>query len=416
MTVAERVAATIAGRGLLAPGAPVLALLSGGGDSTLLVALLAEIGHDVRALHVAHAQRGAASEADADGCRALCAQLAVPLAIVPGAVEPGPNLEARLRDVRRRAALAARGDDPVATGHTATDRAETVLYRLATSGGVRALPALPHRDPPFVRPLLDLEREEVRAELARRGLPFADDATNADRRLARNRVRHEVLPQLSALNPAAVRNIARAAGFASDERDLVDGLAAELLAADGSVDLARLRACHVALQRATLRLAAARQGITLAHRDVEALRALGLTGAERRSLHGGARALRSYGRLTFARGAEAPAPTAPACALPVPGEVGFGALRVRAELAAGDALDPALAGRLLVRPRRDGDRLAGRRRPVADLLQRARIAHDVRAGYPVVEADGELVCVPGVAVAPGVRRTHGVVVSTLRAP
>ena len=277
--VADRVAATIAERALLPPGARVLALLSGGADSTLLVTLLAELGHAPRALHVAHGLRGADSDGDVDACRDLCARLEVELDVVDGRVEPGANLEARLRDVRRAAALARAGDgDPIATGHTATDRAETVLYRLATSGGVRALPALPHRAGRWVRPLLDLTRAEVRDELRRRGVPWRDDATNDDRGPARNRIRRDVLPVLASLNPAAETNVARAGALATDERELLDALAAELVEADGSVDLARLRAAHPALQRLALRDAAARAGVTLGHLDVEALRGMRLVG------------------------------------------------------------------------------------------------------------------------------------------
>ncbi len=298
--VADRVASAIAERALLEPGGRVLALLSGGADSTLLVVLLAELGHAPRALHVAHGLRGAGSDADVDACRALCAGLGVELEVADGRVAPGPNLESRLRDVRRGAALARAGGDPIATGHTATDRAETVLYRLATSGGVRALPALPHRTGRWVRPLLDLTRAEVRSELRRRDVPWRDDPSNDDRGPARNRIRRDVLPVLASLNPAAEANVARAGALAADERELLDALAADLVEADGSVDLARLRAAHPALQRLALRDAAARAGVALGHLDVEALRGMPLVGTEQRTLPRAATAERRRARLSFA--------------------------------------------------------------------------------------------------------------------
>src|SRR5262245_2127113 len=219
--VAERAARVLRRAGVEPPGR-VLAMVSGGADSTLLVAVLADLGLEVRALHVAHGLRGAESDADADFCRAL----PVPVEVVDGRVDPGPNLEARLRDVRRTAALAAASGDPVATGHTATDRAETVLYRLATSGGPQALPALPGSAPPFVRPLIDVTRDEVREELRRRGLDWREDPSNTDPAFARNRIRHEVLPVLTALNARADANIARAADVAAAERELLAALAA----------------------------------------------------------------------------------------------------------------------------------------------------------------------------------------------
>jgi tRNA(Ile)-lysidine synthase len=277
----------------------VLAMISGGADSTLLLHRLLADGHEVRALHVNHGRRGAESDGDEAFCVELCGRLGVPIVVVDGRVEGDANLEARMRAFRRRAAVEHADGDPVATGHTASDRAETVLYRLATSGGTRAVAVLCRDDPAWLRPLIDLTREEVRAELGTMRERWRDDASNLDLRHARNRIRAEVVPQLETLNPQAVRNIARTADLLCDERDLVDGLAAELVDDDGSIDLDRLQAAHVALQRAALRLAADRAGMRVQHRDIEALRSLGRAGREARSLPGGHRAERDRARLRF---------------------------------------------------------------------------------------------------------------------
>ena len=118
------------------------------------------------------------------------------------------NLQAGAREVRYDAAERLRrrsGADAIATGHTRTDLAETVLYRLAASPGSRALLGLAPRNGRVIRPLLGLERERVRELASIAGLPFADDETNADPGFARNRIRAEVLPVLRDLNPAAER-------------------------------------------------------------------------------------------------------------------------------------------------------------------------------------------------------------------
>lgn len=274
---------------------PVLALISGGADSTLLLVSLARTTRRVRALHVTHGLRGAESDADRDSCIALAAHLGVPLEVVDGTVDAGGNLEARLRDRRRAAAHAHAGDDPIATGHTLSDRAETALYRLAASGTPHGLAALPPRDGPWIRPLIDLTRTEVRDALAAQGISWRDDASNLDPTPARNRVRLEVLPALGAAHPGAERNLARAALLADDERDLLDGLADRLVTPAGAVDLASLAAAHPALQRIALRRAARRHGITLGHADVEALR----SGARRRTLPGAALAERTGTLLVF---------------------------------------------------------------------------------------------------------------------
>ena len=89
----------------------------------------------------------------------------------------------------------------IATGHTRTDLAETVVYRLAVSPGLRALRGLPAHSGRVIRPLLGLDRADTRRLATEAGLPFEDDETNADLRFARNRVRAEVLPVLRELNP-----------------------------------------------------------------------------------------------------------------------------------------------------------------------------------------------------------------------
>jgi len=279
----------------LEPGAPVVAMLSGGADSTLLVVALAERNCAVRALHVAHALRGVDSEADLEACRALAASLDVPLTVVPGAVTPGGNIEGRLRDARRAAAFTAAGPDPIATGHTLSDRAETVLYRLAASGSPRGLAALPPRDGAWIRPLIDVARDEVRRELVQRGVPWRDDPTNADPGPARNRIRLDVLPALGLAHPGAERNLARAAQIADDERALLDALADALIGSDGAINRVALADAPVALQRLALRRAAARIGITLGHDDVEALR----TDPRRRTLPGASMANVTRDTITF---------------------------------------------------------------------------------------------------------------------
>ena len=276
-------------------GAPVVAMVSGGADSTLLAHALSERGCALRLVHVAHGLRGADSDGDEDACRAVAVALGVPLQVADGRVEAGGNLEARLRDARRGAALAAAGGDPIATGHTLSDRVETVLYRLAASGAPRGLAALPPRDGQWLRPLIDLSRDDVRRELARRGVAWRDDPTNLEPGPARNRIRLDVLPALGLAHPGAERNLARAAELADDERALLDALAEDLVRHDGAVPIAELAAAPAALQRIALRSAAARVGVTLGHADVEALR----TAPRRRSLPGDAMAEVEGGAIRF---------------------------------------------------------------------------------------------------------------------
>jgi tRNA(Ile)-lysidine synthase len=140
-------------------------MLSGGGDSVCLVHVLREqLGaRRIEALHVNHGLR---PEADADEsfCVELCASLGIELAIERVPVAARGNLEAQAREARYAAAervRAARGLDVIATGHTASDQVETILYRLASSPGRRALLGMSARRGRLVRPLLEVTREET---------------------------------------------------------------------------------------------------------------------------------------------------------------------------------------------------------------------------------------------------------------
>ena len=161
MASAGEITAAIERSRLVPPDAAVLAMLSGGSDSVcLLHALLGLIGGErLRALHVNHGLRAAADD-DERFCRELCDRLGVPLTAVQVEVRPPGNLEALAREGRYDAAERVRereGLDLIATGHTASDQTETILYRLVTSPGRRALLGMRPRRGRII--LLESERE-----------------------------------------------------------------------------------------------------------------------------------------------------------------------------------------------------------------------------------------------------------------
>jgi tRNA(Ile)-lysidine synthase len=192
----DRIEEHICRHALIEPGADVTCLVSGGPDSTCLWHTLRALGYTVSAVHVDHGLRGAESEADAAFCReAFGAEV----------IEAPPGrTEAELRDLRYR--LTA-GGGLRATGHTASDQVETVLYRLAASGSTRGIK--PCREDGVVRPLLTVWREETVAYCEANGLPTRADSTNPD--TLRGLIRHEIVPLLRRLHPAAEENIRRLA-------------------------------------------------------------------------------------------------------------------------------------------------------------------------------------------------------------
>ncbi|MGI9028768.1 MAG: tRNA lysidine(34) synthetase TilS [Ilumatobacteraceae bacterium] len=206
------------------PGSPVTCAFSGGPDSTALLALAGRAGLTVRAVHVDHALR-ASSAAEADRAVAIAAQLGVTARIVRVEVGPGPNLQARAR-AARQAAL----PPGALTGHTADDRAETMLLNLLRGAALDGLAALA---PGPTRPLLGLRRRETAALCAHLGLDPIVDPSNADPRFVRTRVRTELLPLLDDIaGRDTVPLLTRAGDVIAGELALVDGLASELDATD----------------------------------------------------------------------------------------------------------------------------------------------------------------------------------------
>jgi tRNA(Ile)-lysidine synthetase-like protein len=208
----ERVESFIRDEDLIPPGGDVTVLVSGGADSTCLWHALRELGYRVSAVHVNHGLRGDESEADAAFCRE---QFGAEVIEAPPAAT-----EADLRELRY-SLTAGRGLR--ATGHTASDQAETVLYRLVSSGSTRGIKV--RREDGVVRPLLTLWREETRAYCAANGLDYREDSSNPE--TLRGLIRAELMPRLRELHPAAEQNLAR---LAEEPPRLPHGMAETLLA------------------------------------------------------------------------------------------------------------------------------------------------------------------------------------------
>ena len=199
MELLERIEEHIRRHELIEPGGEVTCLVSGGPDSTCLWHALGALGYPVSAVHVNHGLRGTESEADAAFCRETFDAEVIEA--------PPGRTEAELRDLRYRL-TAGRGLR--ATGHTASDQVETVLYRLAASGSTRGIK--PCREDGVVRPLLTVWRQETQAYCAANGLATRVDSSNPD--TLRGLIRSEIVPLLRRLHPAAEENIRRLA----DER------------------------------------------------------------------------------------------------------------------------------------------------------------------------------------------------------
>jgi tRNA(Ile)-lysidine synthase len=240
--------------GLLSGEANVVAMLSGGRDSVCLLDVAVALCGAAR-VHALHLNYGLRAESDGDEahCRELCERLGVELEVVRAKRAPGAsgNLHAWARELRYAAAtsLAETHEALIATGHTASDQVETILYRLASSPGRRALLGMPARDGRLVRPLLGLTRQATGDYCRELKLAWREDSSNDSERYARARVRHGLLVALDAVHPAAQANVLRTAELLREETELLDALVDGELAGGDSIAIERLRKLPPGLAR-----------------------------------------------------------------------------------------------------------------------------------------------------------------------
>ncbi len=435
--------------GLLPAEGKVLVAVSGGADSVALLHALVRLaaedfsGLSLEVAHLDHGLRGAESAEDARFVAALAEGLGLPCSLerLPeGALRRrGTSIEEAAREARlaflERTAERI-GAERIALAHTADDLAEEVLMRLLQGAGGRGLAGMRPRRGKYVRPLIECGRAEVREWLAAQGIAWREDSTNLDRRHLRNRVRHDLLPQLEAgYNPSLREALGRQAAILGDEDDLLDRLAegrlAELARTEEDAIIlpcAGLGAEHPALQRRLLRLAAGRlaggrlagglRGVGFAH--IEAVRGL-LESAQPSAalrLPGGLEARRRYGELLLSRRAEPAGEWG--YELPGPGtyELPEAGCRLTLSLGGegregrGSALFEAgaLSWPLLVRGPRRGDRfqprgLAGGHKKIFRLLADLKVPRAERGAVPVLLSGAEIIWVCGLRAAEFARPT-----------
>ena len=269
-----------------APAAITVAL-SGGPDSSALLALARHAHLDVTAVHVHHGLRPDADD-DAATAERIADRLGAAFRCVRVEVDDGPNLEARARRARR----SALGTD-AATGHTADDQAETVLLALLRGSGSSGLGAM---RPGADHPILALRRTDTRAVCDALDLRPVFDASNDDPRFRRNRVRSEVLPLL---NDVAERDVApllvRAADLLRDEADLLDELAASI----DPTDATALSAAPTPLSRRAIRRWLTVEGYPPDAHAVARVLDVARGHAEACEISGGRRVQRSQQRLSL---------------------------------------------------------------------------------------------------------------------
>lgn len=319
----DRVAGSIPRYNMLAAGDRIGVAVSGGADSVVLLHILhrlaASLAIELVVLHVNHKLRGAESDGDEAFVRDLAASLGLDIRVVADAVGAG-NLEQEARRIRReffRRCMAECALRRVALGHTRSDQAETVLFRLLRGSGLAGLAGMrPVAEDGFIRPLLTVSRQEVQQWAVKEGMHWREDSSNAAPRFARNRLRNEAIPWLAReFNPNLEAVLAATAELAQAEEDYwgqqIEPAYQEIAKRTplGFVlQMASFRTLQAAVQRRLLRRAVREvrgdlRSIGSAH--IEAiLRVCESSHAHDRAIIPGVDALRSFDQLLLTRPGE----------------------------------------------------------------------------------------------------------------
>lgn len=281
----QRIAQTIARHRMFEPAQQVGVAVSGGADSVCLLYVLLELaprwGLHLSVLHLDHGLRGEESRQDAEFVRRLADQLGLPLSLRETPVAQSPdNLEQAARQARLaffRETISSGAVQRIATGHTRSDQAETVLFRFLRGSGTAGLAGIrPVTSEGIVRPLIEIERSEVQQFLLQRGIAWREDSTNRGLQFARNRIRHELLPQIAReWNPAIGETLANTADWALAEEAWwdaeIDRLAAEHFTAVDDAGAILLRAPVLAALPLAVARRLVRRAMELAKGDLRAI-------------------------------------------------------------------------------------------------------------------------------------------------
>ena len=432
----------------LSAGLRVAVAVSGGADSVgLLRAMIEaapEIGLVLAVAHVHHGIRGAEADEDArfveDLAKGVGLEYWACQVDTPGAArEKRQTLEEAARELRYawfRELMAQGRVDAVATAHTLDDQAETVLHRLLRGawteglGGIHPVvrcDLVPERSV-ILRPFLATRREAIRAWLREIGQPWREDESNLDLAHTRNRIRHELMPRLEALNPRIAEQLAHMATIARDEESWWDAELARSLPGlvlpgkpvrgggravpthpdQGSVgmELERLRALAPAMRRRVLREAARQLRCRLNFEQTERLMVMCVAeresgGAKKQELTAELRAEKSARELRLVRqSASADDGSVTPVEVQIPGETA--GLGVRLRLSPMPGANASGFEKAVLRAPKAGDRVQLRHsrgaKPLKEIFERMQVEAEARKTWPVLEWQGRIVWMKGVAV------------------
>lgn len=239
--IVEKVRGFICESGMISSGERVLVALSGGADSIamthILLTLSGQLGFSICAAHLNHCIRGEEADYDEFFVRSFCSEREIELTVeradVPALAEIGrQGLEECARNVRYdflfRVAESL-GADKIATAHTLSDNAETLIFNLVRGSGLNGLSGISETRGKIIRPLLRLTRNEIEQYLKETSLPFVTDSTNSDTAYTRNYIRKEIIPRLSEINPSFFASVERLTASVKEDNAFLEAEAENLV-------------------------------------------------------------------------------------------------------------------------------------------------------------------------------------------
>jgi tRNA(Ile)-lysidine synthase len=361
--ILSRIKGTIRRYSMIEPCSHIGVAVSGGIDSVVLLDILASLRQELpvalTVLHLNHGIRGKEAARDQRFVHELSEHYSLPYldqeVDVPAYKKQNSlTLQEAARELRYRffeQAMETYNLDKVAIGQTADDQAETVLMRLIRGGGARGLKGIPPVREGYIRPLIEVWREELLHYAQHKGLAFVQDSSNLKKDYLRNRIRLELLPALSEYNPGIKERLLHLAQVLGEDESFLDGLAEEIAKGivtvdhEVSISIPSLLSLPAALQARILQHAFARLAArgTLEYPHITNVMALiGEGGGSKQvTLPGGYWARRSYDTLVLGRQAETPAGMAGEIEITIPGRTRLEGLAMELEAAIAEGrLDP----------------------------------------------------------------------------
>lgn len=377
---------------MVQPGDHVVCAVSGGADSVALLfglyLLKEKLNITLSAAHFNHHLRGEESDGDERFVRDFCAGYAIALEVGGAQVQPGKKgLEAAAREARYAFLRTLPGK--IATAHTADDNAETVLMHLLRGTGLKGLGGIRPVSGNVIRPMLHITRQEVERFLEEYHLPHREDSSNTGDAFLRNRIRHRVMPLLTAENPGAALAISAMAQRVRQDEAYLQSLLQEEMP-----PVSRLRTLPLPLQCRYAERFLKQNGIPEPE-QAHISGVLDLIASDKPSARmnfpGGAVIARDYERLVRLN----PAPVPPPAEISVPGVYTLPqwGIRVSASCTPNGGTGVRTQGTLTVRSRREGDalRLSGGTRSLKKRMIDRKISAERRSRIPVLADSGGVV-------------------------